>query len=254
MPWSLAAGFGVTPSRSDTTSFAGSARLPYWSWIATCTAGAIVSPANARVGSVRNASRAGTSATLVAVNVLAGSAPAVAVTVFVPTTLPSVQLPTVVSPAASLVSFAAPSKPPPVAAKLTITPATPLPNWSATFTTGAVTAVATVPVCGSTDCLTSCVAAPASAVAVKVTGEPARPLTDAVAVCVPTAGPSVCVELAIPFTSVRDVAGFIDPPAEPTAQWTGTPWTGRPTATESALASAVPTTPDCPFPALNTML
>src|SRR5438093_453283 len=134
----------------------------------------------------------------------------------------------------------------------------PLPNWSATFTPGAVTAVATVPACGSADCLTSCVAAPASAVAVKVTGEPARPLTDAVAVCVPTVGPSVCVELAIPFTSVRDVAGFIDPPAEPTAQWTGTPWTGRPTAfltaTESAVASAVPTTPDCPFPALSTML
>ena len=84
------------------------------------------------------------------------------------------------------------------------------------------------------------------------------PPTDAVAVCVPTAGPSVCLELAIPFTSVRDVAGFIDPPAGPTAQWTGTPWTGSPTAfltaTESAVASAVPTTPDCPFPALSTML
>src|SRR2546426_8039210 len=258
MPWSFAAGFGVAPSRSDTTSFAGSARLPYWSWIATCTAGEIVSPARACVGSVRNASRAGAPATLVAGNVLGGNAPAVAVTIFVPTTLPSIQLPALATPRASLVSLVAPRAPPPVAAKSTMTPATPLPNWSATFTTGAVTAVPTVPVCGSADCLTSCVAAPASAVAVKVTGEPARPLTDAVAVCVPTAGPSVCVELAIPFTSVRDVAGFINPPPRPAAQWTGTPWTGRPTAfltaTESAGASAGPTTPDCPFPALRTML
>src|SRR2546425_12231339 len=92
MPWSLAAGFGVAPSRSDTTSLAGSARLPYWSWIAICTAGAMVAPARARAGSVRNASRAGASATLAALNVLAGKAPVVAVTVFVPTTLPSVQL------------------------------------------------------------------------------------------------------------------------------------------------------------------
>src|SRR6266480_2758891 len=209
VPSSFAPGFGTTPRPSDTTSFAGSARLPYWSWIATCTAGAMVSPANARVGSVRNASRAGTSAALVAVNVLAGMAPAVAVTVFVPTTLPSVQLPTVVSPAPSLVSFAAPTTPPPVAAKSTTTPATPLPNWSATFTTGAVTAVATVAVCGSTDCLTSCVATPANAVAVNVTGEPVRPPTEAVAVCAPEPIPSVRVELAMPLMSVRDAAGFI---------------------------------------------
>src|SRR6266576_2528474 len=128
VPSSFAPGFGTTPRPSDTTSFAGSARLPYWSWIATCTAGAIVSPANARVGSVRNASRAGTSATLVAVNVLAGNAPEVAVTVFVPTTLPSVQVPGLASPAASLVSLVAQRLPPPVAAKFTITPATPLPN------------------------------------------------------------------------------------------------------------------------------
>src|SRR3989442_4276209 len=196
MRWSLAAGFGVAPSRSDTTSFAGSARLPYWSWIATCTAGAIVSPANARVGSVRNASRAGTSATLVAVNVLAGSAPAVAVTVFVPTTLPSVQLPALVNPAPSLVSFAAPSTPPPAPAKSTMTPATPLPNWSATLTTGTTTAVATVPVCGSTDCLTSCVAAPASAVAVNVTGVSTP--TDAVGVCGAPAGPRVPPQRPMP--------------------------------------------------------
>src|SRR5213596_2888826 len=230
VPTSFAPGFGTTPSPSDTTSFAGSARLPYWSWIATCTAGSMVSPARARVGSVRNARRAGTSATLVAVNVLAGSAPAVAVTVFVPTTLPSVQLPAVVSPAPSLVSFAAPSMPPPVAAKSTITPATPLPNWSATFTTGAVTAVATVPVCGSIDCLTSCVAAPANAVAVNVTGEPVSPPTEAVAVCVPAPGPSARDEVAMPFTSVKDVTGVIDPPAGPAAQWTCTPCTGSPTA------------------------
>ena len=236
VPSSFAPRFGTTPSPSDTTSFAGSARLPYWSWIATCTAGAIVSPANARVGSVRNASRAGTSATLVALKVLAGSAPAVAVMVFVPTTLPSVQLPALVNPAPSLVSFAAPSVPPPAAAKSTMIPATPLPNWSATFTTGTITAVATVPVCGSTDCLTSCVAAPANAVAVKVTGEPVRPPTDAVAVCVPAPGPSMRDEVAMPLMSVGDVAGFIDPPAGSAAQWTCTPGTGRPTAFLTATA------------------
>src|SRR5436309_1084262 len=168
VPSSFAPGFGTTPSPSDTTSFAGSARLPYWSGIATCTARAIVSPARACVGSVRNASRAGAPATLVAVNVLAGNAPAVAVTVFAPTTLPSIQLPALATPSASLVSLVAPRAPPPVAAKSTMTPATPLPNWSATFTPGAVTAVATVPACGSADCLTSCVAAPARAVASNV--------------------------------------------------------------------------------------
>src|SRR5712664_4053003 len=70
MPWSLAAGFGVAPSRSDTRSFAGTARLPYWSWIATCTV-SIGLPANPCVGSLTNARRAGGPATLLAVNVLA---------------------------------------------------------------------------------------------------------------------------------------------------------------------------------------
>src|SRR6267378_973 len=227
MPWSLAAGFGVAPSRSDTTSFAGSARLPYWSWIAICTAGAMVSPARARAGSVRNASRAGGPATPVALKVTAGNAPEVTVTVFVPTRVPSVQLPALASPRASLVPWVAPIVPP-AGAKFTMTPERPLPNWSTTLTAGAVTNVATVPVCGSADCLTSCTAAPASAFAENVTGEPLSPPTDAVAVCVPTPGPSVRVELAMPFTSVADVAGFIDPPAGPAAQWTGTPGTGAP--------------------------
>src|SRR2546430_8596151 len=80
--------------------------------------------------------------------VLLGSAPAVAVTVFVPTTLPRIQLPALATPRASLVSLVAPRAPPPVAAKSTMTPATPLPNWSATFTTGAVTAGAPLPACG----------------------------------------------------------------------------------------------------------
>src|SRR3989449_10410977 len=101
MPWSFAAGFGVAPSRSDTTSFAGSARLPYWSWIATCTAGAIVSPARACVGSGRNASRAGAPAMLVAGDVLAGNAPALAGTKFVPTTLPRIQPPALGDPSAA---------------------------------------------------------------------------------------------------------------------------------------------------------
>src|SRR2546427_3793316 len=153
MPWSLAAGFGVAPRRSDTTSFAGSARLPYWSWIATWTAGAIVSPASARGGgSVTNARRAGGPATLVAVKVTAGNAPEVTVTVLIPTREASVQLPALASPAGSLVTWVAPSAPPPAATKFTMTPETALPNWSTILTTGAVTNLATVPVCGSADC------------------------------------------------------------------------------------------------------
>src|SRR5439155_1389175 len=100
---SLAAGFGVGTSASVTTSCAGTTRLLYWSWIATCTAGAMVSPARPRVGCVMNARRAGGPATLVAVKVTAGKVPAVVETVFVPTRDPSVQLPALTSPAGSLV-------------------------------------------------------------------------------------------------------------------------------------------------------
>src|SRR6266516_5897727 len=169
--WSFAAGFGVAPSPSDTTSFADSARLSYLSRIANCTV-SIVLPGNPWVGSLTKARRSGGPATLFAVNVLAANAPAVTVTVFVPTRVPSVQVPALASPAASLVSLVAPSVPPPAVTKSTMTPETPLPNESATLTTGAVTGVTTAPVCASADCYMSCAAAPASAVAVKVTGEP----------------------------------------------------------------------------------
>src|SRR2546425_1819312 len=140
----------------------------------------MVSPARARVGSVRNASWAGGPAKLVAVKFTAGNAPAVTVTVFVPTRVPSVHPPALASPAGSLVSLVAPRAPPPVAAKSTMTPATPLPNWSATFTTGAVTAAAPPPAFGAVGGVASCRAPPAAAGAGKVAPEAGRAPTGAV--------------------------------------------------------------------------
>src|SRR5882762_2952233 len=173
--------------------------------------------------------------------------------------LPSVQLLVVASPWASLVSFTAPSTPPPPATKSTITPAAPLPCRSATLTTGAATPVATVPVCGSSDCLTSRVGAPGSAVALKNTGEPVKPPTDAVAVWVPAPVPSVRTAVETPAASVVSNAGVIDPPPDATAQLTGTPATGAPSAflTTTAYGVAARTASMvsvCPLPACNAIV
>ncbi|HEV2752096.1 MAG TPA: hypothetical protein VGV12_16355 [Gemmatimonadales bacterium] len=67
-------------------------------------------------------------------------------------------------------------------------------------------------------------APPAVAVAVKLTGEPVRPDTVAVAPCVPAAGPRTRVADAMPFAPVTD-EGVIDPPPV-TAQLRVIPLTG----------------------------
>jgi hypothetical protein len=68
-----------------------------------------------------------------------GNAAVVAVSRFSPTVPPSVQLPTVAVPEASVVAVAPVSDPPPsVTAKVTVTPGTPAPVDVATFTLGFV--------------------------------------------------------------------------------------------------------------------
>ena len=73
----------------------------------------------------------------VAVNVVL-SAPALAVSVFAPATVPSVHEPTVATPLASVVAGLPVTLPSPEAANVTLTPATGLPYWSVIVTDGAV--------------------------------------------------------------------------------------------------------------------
>ena len=75
---------------------------------------------------------------------------------------------------------------------------------------------------------------PSTAVAVKVTGEPWRPDTDAVAVCWPGVFPSIRIEEARPSAPVSTTSGDT-PPAPSASHWTDTPSTGSP-------ASSVTTT------------
>src|SRR5207249_10660749 len=75
----------------------------------------------------------------VAVNVMAGSPPTLAVRVFVPGVGPRVQLPTVAIPSRAVVGDAPVTLPPPEAtAKATGTPGTRFWNWSRTTTDGGV--------------------------------------------------------------------------------------------------------------------
>ena len=57
--------------------------------------------------------------------------------------------------------------------------------------------------------MTSCVAEPARAVAVNVTGEPVSPPTEAVAVCVPAIVPKVRVEVLVESADVDKVIDVI---------------------------------------------
>src|SRR5688572_2802673 len=77
--------------------------------------------------------------------------------------------------------------------------------------------------------------------------------TTAVAVCGPTAGPSVRFVRAMPLLLVTLVAGSTLPPPDATAQLTVTPWTGAlasfRTTTASESVSACPASPACASPA-----
>src|SRR5712692_5122434 len=93
----------------------------------------------------------------------------------------------------------------------------------------------------------SCVATPATPVAVKDTGLPVRPPAVAVNVFVPAVGPSVQdVTAAMPLALVvTAVVGLTVPPPPVTAKVTATPATGLPlasfTITDGGTATAVPT-------------
>ncbi len=137
---------------------------------------------------------------------------------------------------------------PEVTNHLTVTPDTPLPNWSLTFTwSGFARLELTAPVWLSPLTKVSRVAAPGVAVAVKVTGDPVAPLKVAVAVWVPAVWPNVQVALDIPMASVApEFAGLTAAPVPEVAHVTVVPTCGVPlnvTTTRSGLARAVVTAP-----------
>src|SRR5213592_1862696 len=114
------------------------------------------------------------------------------------------------------------------------------------------TAVPTVAACVSPAWIVSCVAAPAMAVAVNVTGV-AVPAV-AVSVLAPADVPSVQdVIVAIPLASVMTAVGFTVPLPDATAKRTGTPAVGLSnwsrTSTAGGVATAVPTVAACVAPA-----
>ena len=126
----------------------------------------------------------------------------------------------------------------------------PSPSWS--WTTGCTTKA--TPLCAVADgCVVTASRGPsaATAVDVKVTGEPWRPLTDAVVVWSPILGPRMRCTDDRPSEPVATVAlDTLPPPCA--AHWTPTPSTGSPdasvTLTTSGLASVCPAAPVCPSP------
>src|SRR5690348_121935 len=182
---------------------------------------------------------------------------AVAVSVSGPAVEPRVQDPTVAIPDASVTGE------PPVTvperaeeAKATLTPGTTLPWLSCTITDGGVTGVFTVVLWRSPEFTAMSLALPCVAVAVKPTGEPVSPPTEAVAVCVPAVAPSVHWATAMPVPSVIEVAG-IDPPPKVTAQLTVTPDTGftpSVTLTESSFGRVARTVSLCALPPARDMV
>jgi hypothetical protein len=117
----------------------------------------------------------------------------VAVSVFVPAVVPSVQPPTVAIPSAPVVWLPPLIVPPPDAtANVTATPETALALASVAFTAGLVLSVdATVAVWLLPAFIKITLAGPGFPVAVKVTGLPVRPDAVAVSVFIPAVVPSV---------------------------------------------------------------
>ena len=136
-------------------------------------------------------------AVAVKVTGLPWSEPEVAVSVFGPAVLPSVQLVTVAMPLAPVVCAAPVTAPPPVAgAKVTATPATALPNASRTITEGSTdTAVPTVADCPSPPLLAMAAAGAAATVTLAVALSAVVPFTVALTVFV-----SALLELSVPVT------------------------------------------------------
>src|SRR5439155_889769 len=154
------------------------------------------------------------------------SAVAVAVSEFGPAVGPKVHDVTAATPLAFVVTgVVGVTAPPPAAtANVTLTPATGFPFASRTITDGSTgTAVPAVAVWPLPALIAICVAAPAVAVAVKVTGEPA-PV--ACTIWVPACVPNVQVVAAMPLALLVDVGGLTAPLPLAGVQVTVTPATG----------------------------
>src|SRR5207302_7433862 len=137
---------------------------------------------------------------------------AVAVALWVPAALPRVRVADAMPLALEIED--AVIEPPPTAAHATVTPFTGLPPRSLTSTVYALASVAPiVSVWVLPPARAMVVALPCVAVAVKVTGEPVSPPTDAVAVwtAAPAVVPRIRVATATPLPLVVDEA-VIDPP------------------------------------------
>ncbi len=178
-----------------------------------------------------------------------------AVSVFAPAAVPSFHEPTVAMPLPALVAFAPVSEPPPEPiAKVTETPATGLPYWSAIETDGAVeTVVSTVAVWLSPASSAIEAAAPATPVAWNVIE--ARPVELTEMVLAPALVPS-CHEptVATPLASVVALPPVSEPPPEPIEKATATPATGLAcasvTSTDGAVGTLMCTVADWPSPPL----
>jgi hypothetical protein len=146
-----------------------------------------------------------------------------AVRVFEPAVVPSVQPPTVATPALFVVCVPPVTEPPPLAtAKVTVTPLTGFPFASFTVTAGAVlTADPAVALCPSPAVLTTEAAVPTVPVAVNVTA--VKPLVEAVRELDPATVPSVQPPtVATPDAFVVTELPVIAPPPLVTVNVTGT--------------------------------
>src|SRR5207249_6608515 len=118
------------------------------------------------------------------------------------------------------------------------------------------------PLCGLLEgsvVIASFAAAPAVAVAVKVTGLPVSPVALAVSVLVPGVVPSVHDDTAaMPQPFVATLVGLTVPPPDVTVIATATSATGLPapsrTSTDGGVSTVVPTVADWPSPPLSVIV
>src|SRR5947207_6868293 len=153
----------------------------------------------------------------------------VAVSVLSPTPGPSVQLPTVATPFASLCATPPDTlPPPPVTANVTVTAGTTAPSRSRTWTAGGTaTGLFVAAVCPSPDSLTTDAGGPAIAVAVNVTGATPAPTIEAWTCCgAPAVGPSVHSIVVTPAASVAPLGLDRLPPPSVTTNVTVRPAIG----------------------------
>jgi hypothetical protein len=153
----------------------------------------------------------------------------VAVAVFVPVLDPVVNF-AAAFPLASVVAVGGVMVPPPaLTAKATFTPGFPLPRASVTWMrTESENVAPTTTLVGSVPILTMLFAGPATLVAEKLTGDPTRAATVAVAVFAPTVLPILKAVPASPDASVVALVGDTEPPPAVAAKVTATPETGLP--------------------------